>query len=195
MASRKPFVLKKRNAPRVQIKNEIGSAKVPVKDKDIVKLFADSALFYIKDEAIKATYKGAPSILRSSDFLSALTYEIVENKRGKLSFKITISYNERWSWVCDYLNSSGKPFPMTWLTHPVLNKKQNRKRAVVSFRDKKTGEMVVRAAPLTTKQAWIHPGIAKGTWLEKGIEKGIRRAMTDVQRLIDFKIREGSLTR
>ena len=195
MASKKPFVLKKRNVPKVQMGSKIGFAKLQVKDKDIVKLFADSALFYIKDEAIKATYKGAPSILRSSDFLTALTYEIVENKRGKLSFKITIPYNERWSWVCDYLESSGKPFPMTWLTHPVLNRKQNRKRAVVSFRDKKTGEMVVRTAPLTTKQAWIHPGVAKGTWLEKGIEKGIRRAMVDVQRLIEFKIREGSLTR
>lgn len=195
MASKKPFVLKKRNVPKVQVKNEVGFSKLQVKDKDIVKLFADSALFYIKDEAVKATYKGAPSILRSSDFLSALTYEITENKRGKMSFKITIPYSEKWAWVCDYLESSGKPFPMTWLTHPVLNKKQNRKRAVVSFRDKKTGEMVVRSAPLTTKQAWIHPGIVKGTWLEKGIEKGIRRAKAEVQRVIELKIREGSITR
>lgn len=193
MAGKKPFILKKRNVPSVAVSNPaLGYQKVKVEDEDVIKIMAESALFYVKDEAIKATYKGAPQILRSSDFLSALTYEITENKRGKKSFRITIPYNERWAWVCDYLNSSGKPFRMNWLTHQALKKKQGRDRSVVSFKDKKTGEMVVRTVPLTTKQAWVHPGIIKGTWLEKGIEKGLRRAMGEVQKQLAQKMREKS---
>ena len=41
--------------------------------------------------------------------------------------------------------------------------------------DKETGKMI-RTTPLTTKNAWIHPGIKKGVWVEEGIAKGVRRS-------------------
>jgi len=34
------------------------------------------------------------------------------------------------------------------------------------------GTVVFRTAPLRTSSAWIHPGIAKFTFMERGIKKG-----------------------
>lgn len=47
---------------------------------------------------------------------------------------------------------------------------------VVPLKDKKTGNVVFRTAPLTTEKAWIHPGIAKFTFMQRAIRKGRQKA-------------------
>lgn len=39
------------------------------------------------------------------------------------------------------------------------------------------GTVIFRMAPLKTSEAWIHPGIAKFTFLRRGIEKGKKSCM------------------
>jgi len=57
-----------------------------------------------------------------------------------------------------------KPFPMTWLTQqkgvvrvPILSSTQT---------------VIIRTAPFAVGGAWIHPGFAKYTFLQRGIRKG-----------------------
>ena len=75
---------------------------------------------------------------------------------------------------------------MKWLT-----KEQRGKTKVIPIKDKSTGKIVFRSTPLTTKKAWIHPGIKKGMWIDEGIEKGIRRALPKVSKMIKAKMIEG----
>jgi hypothetical protein len=75
---------------------------------------------------------------------------------------------------------------MKWLT-----KDQLKKTKTIPIKDKETGEIVFRTTPLTTKKAWIHPGIKKGMWIDEGIEKGIRRAMPTVSKMVKAKMIEG----
>jgi hypothetical protein len=66
-----------------------------------------------------------------------------------------------WPWVDPLIQGTPK-FPMTWLTQ------EKGVTKVPIFQ--KDGTVVIRTAPLTVKDAWIHPAIAKHTFLQKGIE-------------------------
>jgi hypothetical protein len=198
MAGNKPFILKKRNAPKVKLPmgTGLGFSNTEIRDADVVKVFAESALLYVREEAKRASYvKGVPDTLRTLGFQQALGYELITNKRGKMSFKITVEYNEKWKWVYDYLNSHDQDYAMRELTHERLAKKQpNRKRAVVPITDK-YGNVNFRTAPLKIRDAWVHPAIVKWTWLERGIEKGIDRAMPEAVRVAQRKQREKTLNK
>jgi len=184
---KKPFILKKKRVPKVKaMKDGVKLKSVRVTDEEIIKVIASHAVLYVRMAAVKASYLGAPSIIRTVEFKNSLGYEIVQDSRGRYSFKLTLKYDDRWSWVCDYLESSGKPFPMKWLT-----KDQLKKTKTIPIKDKETGEIVFRTTPLTTKKAWIHPGIKKGMWIDEGIEKGIRRAMPTVSKMVKAKMIEG----
>ena len=82
---------------------------------------------------------------------------------------------------------------MTWLTqdakkkHPADFKltdterklgmkltSKNRMPLIVPLKAK-SGEVVLRMAPLTSANAWIHPGIAKFTFFESAVRKGRQR--------------------
>ena len=187
VGKKKPFILKKKRVPKVKATQDgVKLKNMRITDEEIIKVIARSAVLYVRIYAKKASYLGAPSIIRTSEFQNALDYELVQDSRGRYSFKITLKYDDRWSWVCEYLESSGKPFPMKWLT-----KEQRGKTKVIPIKDKSTGKIVFRSTPLTTKKAWIHPGIKKGMWIDEGIEKGIRRALPKVSKMIKAKMIEG----
>ena len=186
MDGKKPFILKKKRIPRVKaMQDGVLLEKMRITKEDIVKVIADSALMYVKLAAVKASYLGAPSTIRTRDFQNALGYEIFQDERGRYSFKITLEYDERWSWVCLYLESSERPFPMKWLT-----KEQQKKTKKIPIKDKATGEIVFRSTPLTTNKAWIHPGIKKGMWIDEGIEKGVRRSLPKVAKMMKAQMME-----
>ena len=186
MDGKKPFILKRKRVPRIKaMQDGVLLEKMRITNEDIVKVIADSALMYVRLAAVRASYLGAPSIIRTSNFQSSLGYEIYQDERGRYSFKITLEYDERWSWVCDYLESSGKPFSMNWLT-----KERQGKRHIIPIMDKETCKMVFRTTPRTTKDAWIHPGIKKGMWIDEGIEKGIRRSLPQVDKMMRAKVLE-----
>ena len=194
MVDKKPFVLRKR---RINPRSSVASRGISIPqltmlgkevNKKVTEIMANSVVFYLKQEAIKAVAKGAPSFLRSASFLSALDYEIVKESRGKYSFKLTLKYDEKWSFLSAYLESTGKPYKMRWLTRSEM-----KKNAKIPIKDKKTGDLVFRSVPLTTKNAWVHPGVKKFTWIDKGVRKGIDRAMPEVMRYINAEINKRAL--
>ena len=70
--------------------------------------------------------------------------------------------------------------PVMWMRHPPKSRrKDNPKAPLVVPLKTKDGMVVFRTAPLTFADAWIHPGIAKFTFLQRGIRKG-RLACIDV---------------
>lgn len=186
MDGKKPFILKKKRVPNIKaMRDGVLLEKMKITNEDIVKVIAESALMYIRLAAVRASYLGAPSTIRTREFQNALGYEIYQDERGRYNFKITLKYDERWSWVNFYLESEEKPFPMKWLT-----KEQQKKRKTIPIKDKSTGEVVFRSIPLTTKKAWIHPGIKKGMWVDEGIAKGIRRSLPKVAKMIKAQMME-----
>ena len=56
-----------------------------------------------------------------------------------------------------------KGIPMTWLVQPKV-----KYVPIVT----ENGQVIIRTAPLTTEDAWIHPGFTRYTFIERGIRKG-----------------------
>ena len=78
-----------------------------------------------------------------------------------------------------------KPRKMTWLVQPKV-------KYVPIITGK--GEVIVRTAPMTTSQAWIHPGFARYNFIERGVRKG-RQAVLDKmgQRILDLGAEQGAM--
>jgi len=78
---------------------------------------------------------------------------------------------------------------MTWLTQQgqgrnaehkkLANRRYGRGKTplVVPLTDRDTGQVVFRTAPFRTKDAWIHPGIAKFTFIQRAIRKAREECM------------------
>ena len=60
-----------------------------------------------------------------------------------------------------------------WMRDPPPSRRKNNPKAplVVPLRTD-DGMVVFRTAPLTFQDAWVHPGIAKFTFMQRGIRKG-----------------------
>jgi hypothetical protein len=61
--------------------------------------------------------------------------------------------------------------------------KGERKPLVVPI-ERKDGTVIFRMAPLKMKDAWVHPGIAKFTFMERGIKKGREKCVKAVKEYI-----------
>jgi len=48
----------------------------------------------------------------------------------------------------------------------------------------KNGTVIFRAAPLTFEKAWVHPGIAKFTFIQRGIRKGRKACIQQIQQFV-----------
>jgi hypothetical protein len=68
------------------------------------------------------------------------------------------------------------PYPMTWLT-------QEKGVGIVPLKGD-NGEVIFRMAPLTTADAWIHPGIAKHDFLDRVFDRSRRRLLKDLKEWI-----------
>ena len=195
--AKKPFILKKKVHPRralsskgyslPQLRSLGGSV-----NEEVTEIIAKSVMLYLKAEAAAAVAKGAPSFLQSGKFRSALGYKIEKDSRGLFYFRITLKYNSRWKFINAYLNASQVPSPykMRWLT-----RSQRKENLKIPIKDKKTGELVFRSIPLTTDKAWVHPGIKRFNWIDRGVKKGINRAMPEVMKYITTEMNKKALGR
>ena len=57
------------------------------------------------------------------------------------------------------------------------------------------GAVVFRMAPLTTRQAWVHPGIAKFTFIQRGIRKGLEGCIDILKEELREHLAQGDPTR
>lgn len=110
------------------------------------------------------TPKGQPEGLPDSDnFFESFDYKIV----GKSTVVITST----WPWIQETVEGR-PPYKMTWLT---------RSQQVYKVpMPQPNGTVIIRTAPLKMADAWIHPGFARHTFLERGI----RRARKEMAKII-----------
>lgn len=124
----------------------------------------------IKEE-ISKSYSLGRGIPRSKAFMDSFSYEV--NPSGDVIIRSS------WPWVNRYLKMRG-PVKMTWLTQS--NPKLRGKKVIpLKQRD---GTIRFRTLPLNTKKAWVHPAIGKYTFIQRGVEKGKRRAKNEVLRYL-----------
>lgn len=156
---KKPWDLRTFKVRKNQFQMDLRSQDIT---KEVLKIFGDELIKAIKEEAKRASGLGT-GIPRTQDFLDSFYYEITQG--GKIRIK------SDWVWVKKYLERK-EPYEMSWLTR---NNTQENK--VVPIKTK-TGEVVFRNLPLRTSNKWIHPAVYKFNFIEKGIEKGRRRAIS-----------------
>lgn len=125
--------------------------------KSDLQFFGRCLLKYIKQEAKKDAAKTG-QVPVSEAFFKSFSYQIKEN---------TIDVICTWPWIRLIQEGTHGPYKMKWLTQA-----QGVYRVPLRGKD---GKVVIRTAPLTTDKAWIHPGIAKHTF----IERAFRRAKKD----------------
>jgi len=128
-----------------------------------------------------------PGVNNVVTFLKSLEYRILG--------KSTIEVYSTWPYV-EQVIAGRVGGPMKWLTQEAQgltqtvngevklkpstrqgNKFKRRQEGgpiIVPIID--NGRVIFRFAPLQTKDAWIHPGIARHTFIERGIRKGRQKA-------------------
>ena len=106
------------------------------------------------------TPEGQPVGIPTSDsFFESFGYRI----RGRSTIEITCS----WPWITDVIEGRD-PYKMTWLT------RQKGSGPVIPL-VQRDGTVLLRAAPLTLDKAWIHPGFARHTFIQRGVRKARER--------------------
>lgn len=91
------------------------------------------------------------------------TEAFFESFSYRLSGKSTIEVLSSWPYI-DQVTEGRDPYPMTWLT------RANGVNVVPIL--KGAGVVIYRTAPLKLQDAWIHPGFARHTFIQRGIRKG-----------------------
>lgn len=78
-----------------------------------------------------------------------------------------------------------KPYPMKWLVQPKV------KTVPLVTQE---GTVILRSAPLTTADAWIHPGFLRYTFIERGVKKGRVRVMEELaEEIVQLALTQGDL--
>lgn len=169
-------------------------ANIPI-TKEVLGDLAECLIQSVIEEGLKDFAKRGWSVrdpMGGPDFADSWSYRI----RGRSTIEIQSS----WYGMAE-LTSEGIPSRrMTWMTqkhkedHPERFKltEGERKRGMkqsgkVSKGERlplivplkqKGGGVILRFAPFETKDAWVHPGIAKFTFMQRGIRKGRKRCVT-----------------
>ena len=126
-------------------------------DKTDLQFFGRCLLKYIREEAKKDAAKTG-QVPTTKEFYDSFSYKIKES---------SIEVSSTWPWIELITSGTDGPYPMKWLT-------QARGVYKVPLRGR-DGSILIRSTPLTTDKAWIHPGIAKHTF----IQRAFRRALKD----------------
>ena len=164
--SKKRFVFRSRLEGRLRGKIIPRDPKVR---KKVGEIFGRYIISAIKEEIIKS-YSLGSGIPRSKDFLDSFSFRVTDVGN--------VIIESDWKWVSRYLKSR-EEIKMTWLTasNPRL------KSRIIPLKQE-DGSINFRSVPLTTKKAWVHPAIHKYTFIERGIVKGKRRALSEVMRYL-----------
>lgn len=110
-------------------------------------------LRYIREEAASDRLR-SPQIPRSEAFLKSFSYKVVEG-----SLEITSD----WPWFELLFDGTDGPYRMKWLTRSAGVHR-------IPFR-RPDGTVVFRTAPLTAADAWVHPGVARHTFVQRAYER------------------------
>ena len=129
------------------------------------KVLVDSVVAEAKKDLAK---KGIPS--RGSPVGLPDEESFLESFGYRISGESTIEITSTWPWIEQHVEGRD-PYRMTWLTRG----KGVYKVPIV----KRDGTVIIRTTPLSTNNAWIHPGFARHTFLERGVRKG-REAMAQL---------------
>ena len=95
----------------------------------------------------------------------------------------TVAITSTWPFI-EQITEGRKPFKMTWLTQTSGVKAV----PIVTH----TGEVIVRMAPFSAADAWIHPGFARHTFIQRGIRKGRIVAAREVAKMIAKTLAKGN---
>lgn len=107
----------------------------------------------------KAPRRGEPvGIPDTEDFFRSFSFRIVGES--------TVEVLSNWPFI-KQLTEGRDPYPMWWLRRP----KVHTVPIVIG-----AGEVIFRVAPLKLSDAWIHPGFARHTFIQRGIRKGREKA-------------------
>lgn len=156
-------------------------------DKGLMLQAAQIILDSVRDEARKdmakaralGRAKGEPVLLPDSeDFIQSFTYQF----RGNSTVEIVSS----WPTAQAHTEKGhDKPRKMTWLLRPNVH--------IVPIVTSQ-GETLLRTAPLRLEDAWIHPGFARYTFIERGAKKGRARVIQEMaQEILDQAVQQGGL--
>jgi len=144
--------------------------KIPIDRKVLSRLgkaLVESVVAEAKKDLAKQgmspTPKGQPEGIPATDnFFDSFGYKIV----GKSTIVITST----WPWIQETVEGR-EPYRMTWLT-------RSNRVYKVPF-PQPNGTVLIRTAPLKTANAWIHPGFARHTFLERGV-RNARKGMAKI---------------
>jgi hypothetical protein len=132
---------------------------------------------------------------------------IWESFSHQISGKSTLEILSTWWGLEGITQSGGVPSrKMTWITQEA--KKSNPtnyrrtpseirsgKRGPLIVPIKKGGTVIFRSAPLTMDKAWIHPGIARFTFIERAVRKGRQQCADIIAAKIAETLATGDPTR
>jgi hypothetical protein len=128
-------------------------------------------------EARRDINKGG-GIPQTDRFLQSFSYQI----RGKSTVEVVSD----WPGIVQVMEGRS-PYPMGWLNQ---GRKRGDPRRIVPIIDK--GTIIFRMAPLVTEKAWIHPGIAKHTFIQRGIRKGRVEAAKVIAAEVVEQLKQGN---
>ncbi len=122
-------------------------------DRRDLMVFGKAWVKYIKEEAHKDAAKST-FIPRDQDFYSSFSYKVEDD--------MVVIYSN-WEWLGIIVEGTKGPYKMAWLTQEKgVNKVPLRNR---------DGSISIRTAPLTTATAWIHPKIAKHSFIQRAFRR------------------------
>lgn len=127
-----------------------------------------------KDMAQGASPEGKPMNLpQTQKFIDSLSFTVNSN---------SIDIHSDWPWFDRHIEGRD-PYPMVWST------KQNGVSAVPMAGS--DGKMRVVKTPLTKASAWIHPGVKKFTFVERGVANGRKKAIEIIKQEVIKQITSG----
>ncbi len=120
--------------------------------------------------------RGKPVTIPDTEaFVNSFTFRI----KGKV-----IEIVSSWPTAEAFLQpGNDQPRKMTWLVQPKV------KYVPIITGE---GKVIIRTAPMTTTDAWIHPGFAKYNFIERGVRKGRQAVLDNMgQRILDLAADQG----
>lgn len=126
----------------------------------------------------KAPRRAEPvGIPDTEDFFRSFSHRLVGDS--------TIEVVSNWPFIRQ-ITEGRDPYPMTWLRRPRVH------TVPIAIGN---GEIIFRVAPLKLSDAWIHPGFARYTFIQRGIRKGREKAARIAVEEAWGTLRKGSILR
>jgi len=147
--------------------------------EELLKSVVAEARVDLAKQGHSPTPKGQPEgIPATPNFFESFDYRIV----GRSTIEIT----SEWDWI-EEITEGRDSYQMTWLSG------ERGVRQVPMMQS--DGTVLVRMAPFKTSDAWIHPGFAKHTFVQRGIKKARKKMAQMVMREFMERLAQGDPTR